>query len=379
MRLIHTADWHLGRTLDGVSLIEDQRHVLAQLIDLVRAEKPRAVLIAGDLYDRAGPAPDAVALLHETLRNLVIELQVAVVAIPGNHDNATRLGFGAEMMRASGLSMISDVRECDMPVIFELGNERVEVFAAAYAEPLRGCHELALEGTATHAAVLGEQARRARERRTPGACSIFMAHGFIAGGAASDSERPLSVGGSDLVPLESLHGFDHVLLGHLHGPQDLGTIAHYSGSPLSYSVSELTHTKSWTMLDTSTGVRRRVPILPKRAMRRVIGSLSSVLDLPPSDDFIVAKIDDAAIPPDTRRRLQERFPNLLSIERPALPKAASTVAYNPSEIGPRSDDDIIAEYVTARHNRAIADDERALIQTLLRAVDEAAEASPDAS
>jgi exonuclease SbcD len=262
MRLLHTSDWHLGRTLHGVDLLGHQSAFLDHLVEVVRAERVDAVLVAGDVYDRAIPPVEAVALLSDALARLA-DLTTVVIT-PGNHDSAARLGFGSALMRER-IRIVATPADLDRPVVLDGPDERVLVYGLPYLDPDVARHTLAVGDAPlprSHAAVLGAAmdrvradlaVRRAGAGQTP-VRAVVLAHAFVVGGAASESERDIRVGGVDHAPTSTFDGVDYVALGHLHGPQRVGaaeggTVLRYAGSPLAYSFSEAGHTKSVALVD----------------------------------------------------------------------------------------------------------------------------------
>ena len=257
MRILHTSDWHLGRTLHKVDLHEHQAAFVDWLVDLVREREVDVVVIPGDVYDRAVPAVTSVKLLDSALARLA-DTGATVVLTSGNHDSPERLGFGRGLMRA-GVHLLTDIPGIEHPVSVEDEHGEVLLFGLPYLEPDRVRTELVAEGEAplarSHEAVTRAALDRVRERAAahPGARTVVLAHTFVTGGEASDSERDLSVGGVDSVPAGVLSGIDYLALGHLHGCQDLtaavGAPAWYSGSPLAFSFSERTHRKSVLLVE----------------------------------------------------------------------------------------------------------------------------------
>ncbi|MDQ1720645.1 MAG: repair protein SbcD/Mre11, partial [Pseudonocardiales bacterium] len=275
MRFLHTSDWHLGRTLHGVDLLEAQRDVLNQICRLV-AQPPDgvpvdAVLIAGDVYDRAVPPVEAVALFASTLAELIKHSTVIVTA--GNHDSAIRLGFGAELF-TERLRLRTDLASVGSPVLLGDGPAQVAVYPLPYLDPdaaravLAPCDQ-PLERS--HQAVMTAAMDRVRHdlaSRPPATRSVVVAHAFVVGGLPSESERSIVVGGVDSVAAGTFDGVDYVALGHLHGAQQprgpAGTVLRYSGSPLRYSFSEQEHLKSVSLVDLDPDLPARVTAVPVR-------------------------------------------------------------------------------------------------------------------
>ncbi len=290
MRILHTSDWHLGRTLHGVDLLEHQAAHLDHLVELTRSEAVDAVVVAGDVYDRAIPPVDAVSLLSEAVTRLAEHAHVVVT--PGNHDSAVRLGFGDRLLRP-GVHVRARLADVGAPVVLgprpgAAGGDGspLLVYALPYLDPDTARHVLAdagdtpdapgTEGWAAprrwpgsaravprgrHGAALRRVAADLARRRAadPEVRAVVVGHAFVVGGLASDSERDIRVGGVDAVPAAAFagRGADYVALGHLHGPQrvtvpDVGgvsTVARYSGSPLAFSFSELHQRKSTALVD----------------------------------------------------------------------------------------------------------------------------------
>jgi len=324
LRFLHTADWHLGRLFHARSLLEDQAHVLDQFVALVRDVRPDAVLIAGDVYDRAVPPPEAVALLDDVLARIVLEAGVPVVMIAGNHDSAQRLDFGARLLAGRGLHVAGRNGSDAASVTLRDAHGEVRVYALPYAEPAAVRDALGVE-VALHEAAMRAQLDGIRAAHPAGARSVVVGHAFVVGGAVSESERPLSVGGSGAVAAELFQGFDFVALGHLHRPQTIGGRIHYAGSLLKYSLSEADHLKTVSLveLDAHGGVRiEAMALQPRRDLRILKGELAELIAAgagdPRRDDYVYAVLTDTGALLDPMARLREAYPHALAIERAIL-------------------------------------------------------------
>ena len=324
MRFIHTGDWHLGRLFHARSLVEDQAYLLDQFVELVRNRQPDAVLLAGDIYDRAVPPAEAVALLDETLSRIVVGEGVPVVMIAGNHDSPDRLGFGARLLASGGLTVVGRYRGDVVPL--ELVDEHgpLMVYPVPYCEPAAVRDALGIE-VPDHDAAMAAVLARLRDAHPPGLRSVLVAHAFVAGGAESESERPLSVGGSGAVDLRRFEGFDFVALGHLHRPQTLAGRLHYAGSLMKYSLSEADHDKSVSVVEISADgdvAIERVRLTPRRDLRRIHGELASLVEAgrsdPAREDYVFAMLSDTGALLDPMARLREAYPNALGCERDVL-------------------------------------------------------------
>ena len=326
MRFLHTADWHLGRVYHGVSLLEDQAHVLQGFIRIARETRPDAILIAGDVYDRSVPPAEAVRLLDLVLSELILGLKIPVVMIAGNHDGPDRLGFGAGLLTRAGLTVRGPVEAESVPLLLRDAHGELAVHALPYGEPALVRSALGDEGVVDHHSALAAQTRAILRARPEGQRVVLVAHAFVLGGAESESERPLSVGGSGAVGVGLFEGFDYVALGHLHRPQQVGApCIQYSGSLLKYSFSEAGHTKSVNLVELGAEGRctvERIPLVPRRDLRIVEGELDTLIAAaaadPGRDDYLLARLTDRGALLDAMGRLRAAYPNALAIERPAL-------------------------------------------------------------
>jgi exonuclease SbcD len=326
MRFIHTADWHLGRLFHGVHLTEDQAHILDQFVAFVRDSRPDVLLIAGDIYDRAVPPPEAVALLDDALSRLVLDLRVPVVLIAGNHDSPQRLGFGSRLLSGQRLHIFGSFSDDLTPVVIEDRAGPVYIYAVPYAEPPVVRESLRSDLIQTHQAAMLALIERIHQVHPPGKRSVLVAHTFVVGGLECESERPLSVGGAGAVDCACFAGFDYVALGHLHRPQSAGKDSiQYAGSLLKYSFSEADHNKSVSLVEMDAQGRcnvEKISLTPRRDVRCLAGYLADILKGPksgenPQDYLMVTLLDTGAIL-DTIGKLREVYPNVLHIERPSL-------------------------------------------------------------
>ena len=318
MRFLHTADWHLGRSLNGAPFHEEQAALLGvQFVEIVREVRPDALLIAGDVFDRAVPPADSVALLDEILRRIVLDLRVPVVLIPGNHDEARRLAFGAPLLRGAGLHIADSA--LGAPVRLEDRHGEVWVLPSGYASPLLLAQLLGDRDIADHDQGHGVLCRMLRGRCPAGARLVMLAHAFVAGGEECESERLLAVGGAKAVCPTRFEGFHYVALGHLHRPQSLmGGRLRYAGSPLAYSFSEAGQAKSLTLveIDGAGAVRTEaIPLSPRRQLRRLRGSFAELLAAPAAgrEDWLEVTLTDALPVFEAQRRLAELYPHVLAL------------------------------------------------------------------
>ncbi len=315
MRFLHTSDWHLGRSFHQVGLLSAQAGFIDHLVETVRAESVDAVLVSGDVYDRALPAPDTVALLSEAVTR-IIDAGATVVLSSGNHDSAIRLGFASELLARAGLHIRSSTSSIGVPVM--VGD--VAVHPLPYLEP--SVAATALDATQrTHAGVLTAAMERiATDRAVRGGQSIVMAHAFVTGGATTDSERDISVGGVSAVHPRVFDGHDYVALGHLHGRQRVSESVRYSGSPLALSFSEASQTKgSWLVDVDERGVRVEAVDSPvPRPLAVLRGDLDALL-LDPAHTaaeraWCQVTLTDPVRPLGAMEQVRRRFPHALVLQ-----------------------------------------------------------------
>jgi exonuclease SbcD len=358
MRLLHTSDWHIGRSLHGTDLLAEQEQVLGRLADTVAAERVDVVLVAGDVYDRAVPSADATTVLSRVVAR-IRKAGATVVLTPGNHDSARRLGAFSELLAVGGLHVRADVPRLDEPVLLSDEHGEVAVYGLPYLEPEVARFELGLPGARSHEAVLAEAMDRVRADLflRPGVRSVVLAHAFVGGGQPSESERDISVGGVELVPAPVFDGVDYVALGHLHRPQTLSPRLRYSGSPLAYSFGEAGQQKQAWLVDLdAAGLAdvRPVTLPTPRPLSVLTGELDELLRDPAHDEvtghFVSVRLTDPVRPGDPMRRLQTRFPHCVHLEWTGSGAARDVRSYQERLRG-RSDVDVVGEFV--RHVRAV--------------------------
>ncbi|HJV98448.1 MAG TPA: exonuclease SbcCD subunit D [Arthrobacter sp.] len=329
MRLLHTSDWHLGRSFHGVGMLDAQRSFVDQLVNAVTDNAVDVVLIAGDVYDRALPGVDVVGLLDDALVRLT-GAGAKVVLTSGNHDSAIRLGFASRLLERGGVHLRTRLAELDQPLLLPLdgtpeggaGGAALAIYGIPWLEPRLVADQLGVE-TASHFDVTRaatDLIRADLQRRTSQGTvhSVVLAHTFASGGISSDSERDLSIGGVGAVPLDLFDGFSYTALGHLHGRQSLSPQVRYSGSPLAYSFSEATHQKGGWLIDVGPAGVVDVKELAWEAPRKLAVLRGGIADLLESGDHAWAEdaycqvtLTDAQRPAQAMERLRQRFPDTL--------------------------------------------------------------------
>ncbi|TVL89678.1 exonuclease SbcCD subunit D [Streptomyces sp. SAJ15] len=377
MRILHTSDWHLGRSFHRISLLEAQREFVDHLVATVRERSVDAVVVAGDVYDRAVPPLAAVELFDDALHRLA-RLGVPTVLISGNHDSARRLGVGSRLIERAGIHLRTDPLECGTPVLLRDAHGEVAFYGLPYLEPALVRQKMGA-ARSSHAAVLGAAMERVRAdlaERPAGTRSVVLAHAFVVGGAPSDSERDITVGGVASVPAEVFDGVDYVALGHLHGCQALTERVRYSGSPLAYSFSEATHRKTMWLVDLAADgavAAERVDCPVPRPLARLRGRLEELLVDPELEEhreaWVEATLTDPVRPHEPMARLAARFPHAVSIAFDPERPPEETVGSYARRLRGRTDQQIAEDFVAhVRGGQGPDAAERAVLTVALDAV-----------
>jgi len=394
MRLLHTSDWHLGRSLHRADLRAAQAAFLDHLVDTVRAEKVDAVLVAGDIYDRAVPSVDAVELCEDALLRLNAT-GARIVLISGNHDSARRLGFGSGLLDQAGVHLRTRPGALARPVMLEDGHGPVAVYGIPYLEPdaVRGelppgpaadpdapappgAADRAAPAPRGHAGVLGHAVSsiRADAEGRGVRRQVVMAHGWVAGGAASESERDITVGGVGQVPAALFDGFSYVALGHLHGQQTVAPHLRYSGSPLPYSFSEAAHRKGSWLVDLDADGTVRAEQVPAPVFRRLSVLRGQLADLLGSvaytqyeDDFVSVTLTDPSRPEGAMDKLRSRFPHVLVLAFEPEGVVPDERGYR-ARVAGRDDLAVAAEFVSHVRHAPPSTAEQKLLRAAFEAV-----------
>jgi exonuclease SbcD len=378
VRILHTSDWHLGRHFHGQGMLAHQAAYADHLIETIDAAGADLVVVSGDVYDRALPPVDAVALADDTFARLAAS-RARVVMTSGNHDSARRLGFNARLVDAAGFHIRTVPDAVSTPVLVDDEHGTVAVYGIPYLEPdlVRRPWDLPAR---SHQAALGEATTRIRAdlATRPRTRSVVLAHAFVAGGQPTESERDISVGGVSLVASSTFDGFDYVALGHLHGRQTITDAVRYSGSPLAYSFSEADHVKGSWLVDLGADGRVQAEFVEApvpRRLARITGTLDDLLTgtahAAAEAAWVQATLTDAVRPAQAMARLQARFPHAVALvfspEGGAAPRA-SRIAEG------RSDHEIALDFVAAIRGEPAAGAE----SDLLRLACDACSRDPDA-
>ncbi|HHG3148095.1 TPA: exonuclease SbcCD subunit D [Vibrio parahaemolyticus] len=326
MKFIHTSDWHLGRQFHNVSLLEDQQAVLEQLIQYIENNPVDAVIVAGDVYDRSVPPTIAIELLNRVVKRICGELNTPMILISGNHDGAERLGFGSEQMKRSGLHIISNFEDMLTPVVIET---KAAGHVAFYGMPFNDPEQVRYvykEPVSTHDEAHKLLAEKITEQFQSEHRNILISHCFVDGAIESESERPLSIGGSDRVSHEHFLNFDYVALGHLHQPQKKGEeYIRYSGSLMKYSFGEQNQKKGFTLVEIGKDGfigAEHIELTAPHEIRIVEGELEQILEWgktdPKNEDYLLVRLMDKHAILNPMEKLRTVYPNVLHLEKPGM-------------------------------------------------------------
>lgn len=341
MKIIHTSDWHIGKIVNEFSMIEDQKYILNKLIELIKEEQPNVLIIAGDIYDRSIAPVEAVELLNETLSDLIMDTNTKIVAISGNHDSGERLSFGSKILEKQGLYICGRDNELYRHVLIKDDNKNVNFYLVPYKDPALVKKLLDNKAIKNHNDAMSETIKTIKENLNKEEVNILVSHGYvtmkrsdaiesneqkyeIAELEISESERPLSIGGTDLIDGNLFKDFDYVALGHLHGRQRIGRDEmRYSGSLLKYSFSEVNQKKGVTILDIKDDKSINIEfkkLKPLRDMRVIRGDIENLVKEgreaeDEKEDYIQAILTDDGELINPMEKLRSVYPNTMLITR----------------------------------------------------------------
>ncbi len=324
MKLFHTADWHLGKLVQGVYMTEDQRYILTEFLRAVDEEKPDVIIIAGDLYDRSLPPVDAVNLLDDVLQELIIKRKIPVIAIAGNHDSPTRLQFGNKLMAMSGLHLVGELESDVKPVILNDEYGEVHFHLIPFAEPTTVKAIWEEPSISTHDDAMKVITTAIIEKMDPLARHVAIAHAFVTPYGekqenTSDSERPLAIGGSECVDATYFMPFHYTALGHLHKAHKvMDDKICYAGSPLKYSSSEANHEKGFYIVELHEDgsiTKEKRKLIPLRDLRIVEGTLHEILKHDASDDYVFVTLTDLTPVVGAMEQIRTVYKNAMHVTR----------------------------------------------------------------
>lgn len=319
MKFIHISDLHIGKRVNEFSMVEDQKYILNEILDVIQREQPDGILMAGDLYDKPVPPAEAVSLLDKFFTRLA-DLEISVFAVSGNHDSAERIAFGSRLMNSRGVYVSPVYNGTIEKISMEDSYGQVWVYLMPFLRPAAvrrffpeeeiHTYQQAVETAISHLSI--DRTKR----------NVLVTHQFVTGASRCESEE-ISVGGMDQVDSSVFEDFDYVALGHLHSPQHVGRKEiRYCGTPLKYSFSEAEQEKSLTVVELKEKGEvelRTIPLKPLRDMRKVKGTYLQVTDRSfyqntNTEDYLKITLTDEEDIPDGMQKLRIIYPNLMRLE-----------------------------------------------------------------
>ena len=371
MKIMHTADWHIGKIFNQVHLTADQEYIIGQMFEHIEREKPDVLVIAGDLYDRSVPPVEAVELLDRTFSRLLLEYKLPLLVIAGNHDSPDRVGFAGSILQAQGLHIAGRLKLSLQPVVLSDEWGEVEFYLLPYAPP-GVVRELLPEAEvndhdSAFAALLESLPEKEAGRRR-----VLVAHGYVRGAEdleESESEKPLAIGGTDYVQASRLAAFDYAALGHLHRPQQAGgERIRYSGSLLKYSFSETQQPKSLTLVELDAHGALKItllPLKPLRDVRKIKGTLAALLapevyEAQNREDYLHVTLTDDGEVVEPMARLRAVYPNILALEREQRQKEEA--GGNAAKLHLRSEEELFADFYQIAAGRELDAARRGLVK-----------------
>jgi len=380
MRILHTSDWHIGRTFHGSSTLDALREVLSALVEQVRDLRVDVVALAGDVFDSAMPAADCYRVLTDALRG-IREAGAQVVATSGNHDSAARLGFQAPFLGAAGVHIVTDPASIGVPITIDDEHGPVHFYGIPYLEPALVRHLWPGTALRTQEQVIRHAMGLVNaDRETRGGRSVVLSHCFAAGVEATpqlerEVRQTLTQGSLDVVPLSDFDGPDYVALGHIHGRADLGGRVRYSGAPLHYSFGEADKPRGSWLVELGAEGLGEVSWVDLPVPRRLVtltGTLDELLSAPEhaahTEHWVCAVLTDRLPQLEPMRRLRERFPHCATVEyRPERDETEAERRSYRERVGRGTPDpQIVDDFLShVRRGEGASDDERRVVADVI--------------
>ena len=375
MKLIHLSDLHLGKRLNEISLLEDQEYILRQILGIIRQEQPDGVLLCGDIYDKSVPSAEAVTLFDDFLSRLA-QLKVPVFAISGNHDSPERIAFGGRLMAGAGIHMSPVYNGQLSPVVLSDQQGDVYFWLLPFIKPANVKRFYPDEGIESYT----DACRVAIEKAgiDPTLRNVLLTHQFVTGADTCDSEE-LRVGGSDNVDASVFDCFDYVALGHIHGPQNIGSNRiRYCGTPLKYSFSEEHHRKSVTVVELGAKGQLKItllPLIPKHDMRTLRGSFQEITDKSfytgtATEDYLRIILTDEADIHEAMGKLRVIYPNIMELKYDNTRTRANRIIDGAENVEKKSPLQLFEELFEMQNNQPMSDEQRNFVTQLIEAIGE---------
>ena len=375
MKLVHLSDLHLGKRVNEFSMLEDQKHILWEILRIIGQEKPDGVIIAGDVYDKAVPPAEAVALLDEFLVRLA-GMRTEVFIISGNHDSAERIAFGSRLIRESGVHLSPVFSGKIEPCTLTDEYGEVQIRMLPFIKPADVRHAFPEEEIGDYTDAVRTVIRHMNP--DPSVRNVLVAHQFVTGAERSDSED-VSVGGMDNVDASVFEPFDYVALGHIHGPQRIGReTVRYCGTPLKYSFSERNHVKSVTVVTLSEKGRteiRTVPLIPLHDMREIRGTYEELTlrknwEGTATDDYLHVILTDENDVPDAMARLRVIYPNIMKVDYDNQRTRTASLTGLAEETERKSEMELFEEFYAGQNGQPLSGEQRSFAEALLEKLKE---------
>lgn len=373
MKLIHLSDLHIGKRVNEVSMIEDQEYILLQILRIIDDEMPDAVLVAGDVYDKSVPSAEAVTVLDDFLCRLAKRC-VPVLIISGNHDSPERLAFGNRLMEGAGI-YLSPVYNGEVePITLADAHGGVNFYLLPFIKPVHVRRYYPDEDIESYS----DACRVAVEKMNvdTAARNVLLTHQFVTGATTCESEE-ISVGGSDNVDASVFEAFDYVALGHIHGPQNIGSKRmRYCGTPLKYSFSEADHYKSVTLVELGAKGElqlRTLPLVPRHDMRQLRGDFNRLTDRSfyentNVDDYLHIILTDDEDVPEAMGRLRVIYPNIMKLSYDNTRTRANQVVGGAEDVQRKSPLQLFEELYEKQNNQSMSDEQREFTRELIESI-----------
>lgn len=373
MKLIHLSDLHIGKRVNEISMIEDQAYILTRILQILDLEKPDAVLIAGDIYDKSVPSAEAVTLFDDFLCRLA-KRRVPVLIISGNHDSPERVSFGNRLMEHAGIHIAPVYSGTVEPVTLHDTHGAVHFWMLPFLKPAHVKRFFPEETLETYT----DACRVAVEKMGVDASerNVLLTHQFVTGAATCESEE-LSVGGSDNVDASVFADFDYVALGHIHGPQNIGSNRiRYCGTPLKYSISEANHHKSVTVVELEKKGALEVhtlPLVPKHDLRQIRGKFEELTDRAfysgiAADDYLHIVLTDEEDVPEAMGRLRIIYPNILKLSYDNTRTRTNQIVDGAEEVQRKSPLQLFEELYELQNNQPMSREQRDFAMELIESI-----------
>lgn len=373
MRIIHTADWHLGKLFYGSYLTEDQGYVWEQqLLPAIKEYQPHVIIAAGDIYDRSVPPAEAVELFDEIITKIGKELKIPFLCIAGNHDSAERLAFGNRLLAREGIHVFGPLDDFCRPVTLSDEWGAVDFIPLPYAEPAAVRYALGQESCRDHQQSMAAYIAYQLSFVEPSHRKVGMGHAFVGGGISSDSERPLSIGGTDCIESSVFSPFHYTALGHLHGPQMVGSErVRYSGSLLKYSFGEYKQKKGVECITLGKDgdiIREQILLNPKRDVRILEGTFDELMgeSVMESEDYILARLTDKDPVLDGLSRLRKKFPYIRALE--CIGREWAKEIENRADIRKVTEEEMFATFAQEVRGEALSEAEQAYMAMIWKEI-----------